>query len=84
MKIEVLYFGRPRQYLQLSRETAELPPEVATLASLLAWLRLRGETWAHELAENRVRCALNQKFSALTAPIKEQDEIAIFSPVSGG
>ncbi len=84
MKVELVYFGRPGERLNISRETADIPGEVTTLAGVLVWLRLRGETWAHELEEKRVRCAINKEFSGLAASIKEGDEIAIFSPISGG
>ena len=84
MQIKLLYFGRPREAIMISSETADVPSEVSTLTELLAWLRSRGKTWAHELADNRVRCAINQEFSGLTARINEHDEIAIFSPISGG
>lgn len=84
MHIKILYFGRPSENLQLSEETVEVPAGIATLGELLAWLRLRGENWAQELTEARVRCAINQEFSAWTAQIKDRDEIALFSPISGG
>ena len=84
MKIELVYFGRPGERLNISRETVSVPDEVSTLAGLLAWLRSRGEKWEQELADNRVRCAVNQEFSGLAAGIKEHDEVAIFSPISGG
>jgi len=84
MKITLLYFGRPREQLATSGETAELPADVTTLAGLLAWLRTRGDNWASALADDRVRCAVNQELSNLSAVIRDGDEIAIFSPISGG
>ena len=84
MKIELLYFGRPAEILHTKRESVEMPDKLTTLGELLAWLRLRGEDWAHELAQSRVRCAINQEFSDLSARINPHDEIAIFSPISGG
>lgn len=84
MKIDLLYFGRPGERLAISRETVDIPDELNTLEKLLAWLRSRGENWDHELAGNRIRCSINQEFSGLTAGINEHDEIAIFSPISGG
>lgn len=84
MNITLLYFGRPRERLNTSGESADVPGSVTTLAELLAWLRTRGENWAHELADNRVRCAINQEFSGLASPIQADDEVAIFSPISGG
>ena len=84
MNITLLYFGRPRETLGIATETAAVPDSVNTLGDLLVWLRGRGENWAAELADKRVRCAVNQEFCGLSAPIKEADEVAIFSPISGG
>ena len=84
MNIKLLYFGRPRENLRVSDETAELPAGIATAADLLAWLRTRGPDWAAELAEGRVRCAVNQELGALSAALHDGDEVAIFSPISGG
>lgn len=84
MKIKLLYFGRPAEHLKVRQELADVPSDTATLSDLLTWLCLRGEIWQHELREGRIRCAINQEFSPLTARLQEQDEVAIFSPVSGG
>ena len=84
VQIKLLYFGRPRERLHTASEVADIPDDISTLAGLLAWLRLRGETWALELGENSVRCAINQSMAGLSARISESDEIAIFSPISGG
>lgn len=84
MQIQLLYFGRPSENLKLTQETVELPTSITTLGALLAWLRLRGENWAVELSEARVRCAINQEFAAWTTEIKDRDEVALFSPISGG
>ena len=84
MNLTLLYFGRPREALATSGETAELPAGIATVAELLAWLRRRGDNWATELADSRVRCAVNQQLGDLSATVRDGDEIAIFSPISGG
>ncbi len=84
MKIHVLYFGRPRERLNASAEEVEVPDSAATLGELLDLLRSRGDAWAHELADTRIRCALNQEMSRPAARIHANDEVAIFSPISGG
>jgi molybdopterin synthase sulfur carrier subunit len=84
MQIDILYFGRPGENLKLSRETVIPPPGISTLGELIAWMRLRGDVWATELAESRIRCAINQEFADWNAPIKDRDEVALFSPISGG
>ncbi len=84
MKIKLLYFGRPRENLHVSGEDVELPAGIASVAELLAWLRTRGPEWTAELTETRVRCAVNQELGSLSAAIHDGDEVAIFSPISGG
>lgn len=84
MKIELKYFGRPGELLRLAQETAEVPSQLRTVSELLSWLRLRGGVWATELAGERVCCAVNLEFADASYPIHEHDEIAIFSPISGG
>ncbi|MES1982045.1 MAG: MoaD/ThiS family protein [Pseudomonadota bacterium] len=84
MHIQLLYFGRPADHLGIAQEHADVPDHLTTLAELLAWLRLRGGIWQQELADHRIRCAVNQEFCELTAAISPDDEIAFFSPISGG
>lgn len=84
MRIRVLYFGRPSENLKMSDEILEVPAQVQTVGELLAWLGERGEVWARELAESRVRCAVNQEFAEWGAALKSNDEVALFSPISGG
>jgi molybdopterin converting factor small subunit len=54
------------------------------LGGLLTWLRTRGDDWSHELLEARLKGAINQEFSGWDASIKAGDEVALFSPISGG
>lgn len=84
MNVTLLYFGRPREHLKRDHEITHLPPGAVTVGDLLALLRARGDEWNRELAETRVRCALNQDLCGLTAPLHDGDEVAIFSPISGG
>ncbi len=84
MKINLLYFGRPREHLKLAYESAELAADPATVADLLAALRARGGDWERELAEVRVRCSVNQELCGFATPLHDGDEVAIFSPISGG
>lgn len=83
MKIEIVYFGKPRENLNISQETVDVPEESLTLTGLLAWLSLRGGVWAQEMNEDRVRCAVNQEFAGLARPLNENDEIAITAHYHG-
>ncbi len=85
MKIRLLYFARLREVFGLSQEYPDLPADVANLGDLLAWLRARGGVWSEELAPGRAfRVAVNQDIAGLEIALRENDEIAIFPPVTGG
>ena len=85
MRIRLLYFARLRELFGTGREEAELPAGVGTLAELLDWLRARGGVWAEQLAAGRTyRTAVNQEMAGPDTPLHENDEVAIFPPVTGG
>lgn len=85
MKVRLLYFARLREVFAIGQETPVLPEGIDTLAALLDWLRARGGAWAEELATGRAyRVAINQDLVERDAPLGDNDEIAIFPPVTGG
>lgn len=85
MNVRLLYFAHLREVFATGQETPELPDDVATLADLLDWLRQRGGVWAEELAAGRAyRVAINQDLVEQDALLHENDEVAIFPPVTGG
>lgn len=85
MNVRLLYFARLREVFATGQETQQLPASVATLADLLDWLRQRGGVWAEELAAGRAyRVAINQDLIEQDAVLHENDEIALFPPVTGG
>ena len=85
MNIRLLYFARLREVLGLDREVLSLAQAEPSLADLLAELRLRGGVWSEELADGRAfRMAVNQDIAGPEARLRDQDEVAIFPPVTGG
>lgn len=85
MKVRILYFARLREAFGTSQERPELPAGVTTLGDLLDWLRARGGVWAEQLAEGRAfRMAVNQDVAGPEVRLQEEDEVAIFPPVTGG
>lgn len=85
MKVRLLYFARLREVFATGQETPDIPGNVTTLADLLGWLRQRGGVWAEELAAGRAyRVAINQDLVEQDALLHENDEVAIFPPVTGG
>jgi molybdopterin synthase sulfur carrier subunit len=85
MKVRVMYFARLREAVGRGCEELELPPRVATVGALRAWLISRGAPWAEAFAEVRnVRVAVAQEMAADDTPLAEGAEVAFFPPVTGG
>lgn len=83
--LRLLYFAWLRERLGTAAEEVALPPDVASVADLLAWQTRRSD--AHAAAFNattRVRCAVNQEFATPAAALHPGDEVAFFPPVTGG
>ena len=83
--VTLLYFAGLREHLDCSREEMALPPDVATVASVVEQLRLRSSRWAEAFAPGRNwRVAVNQEMANLGTSLKPGDEVAFFPPVTGG
>ncbi|MBX9348368.1 molybdopterin converting factor subunit 1 [Chromobacterium vaccinii] len=83
MKLSLLYFARLRETLGV--ESEQLDSEAANVAELLAELRQRGQSWALELAADKVfRVAVNQEMARPDTPLADGDEVAVFPPGTGG
>ncbi len=87
--MRVLYFAWLRERVGVSEEEVEAPPDVRTVAELMAWLSQRSPGHAAVLAPSAdhrrlVRCAVNQDFAQPDTAVAAGDEIAFFPPVTGG
>lgn len=83
--LRLLYFAWLRERMGTAAEELPLPPGVATVGGLVAWMRGRGPAHAAAFAAgNTVRCAVNQEFAGPEAPVQAGDEVAFFPPVTGG
>jgi molybdopterin synthase sulfur carrier subunit len=85
MNIQLLYFARLREVFGIGQERLQLAADAATLADLLDVLRARGGVWTEELATGRAwRVAVNQDIVGVDATLRDNDEVALFPPVTGG
>jgi molybdopterin synthase sulfur carrier subunit len=83
--MKVLYFAWLRDRVGTGEETVDPPPDVCTVGDLMAWLAARSETHARAFSDPAiVRCAVDQNFADVNAPLDGAAEVAFFPPVTGG
>ena len=83
--MKVKYFAWVRERVGKSEEMVEPPPDVKTVADLMAWLAARGETYAHAFETPRViRAAIDHAHVKPDTMIAGAREIAFFPPMTGG
>jgi sulfur-carrier protein len=83
--MKLLYFAWVREKVGKGAEDIALPPEIATIGELIAWLKTRGPEFAQAFARDEViRAAIDQSHVRRDALIGDAREIAFFPPVTGG
>jgi sulfur-carrier protein len=83
--VKLVYFAWVRERVGKPEETVQPPPDVATVADLIAWLTTRGEEYAYAFENGHlIRAALDKAHARHDAPIAGAREIAFFPPMTGG
>mgnify|MGYP001378754302 CR=1 FL=1 len=83
--MKILYFAWLRTQIGCSEETIDLPQEAKTVGDVLSFLETKGDAYKNALGGDKViRVAINQDYADLDQPVTNQDELAIFPPVTGG
>jgi molybdopterin synthase sulfur carrier subunit len=83
--MRLLYFAWVKEKVGVASEEVALPPDVATVAELIAWLKSRGPEFANAFDRHEViRAAIDQRHVRHDARIGTAREIAFFPPVTGG
>ena len=83
--MKLLYFAWLRTKRGLASEELSPPSSVATVGQLLDWLEAQSPAHKAALADRRaVRVAVNQEYAGPDQPVRANDEIALFPPVTGG
>jgi molybdopterin synthase sulfur carrier subunit len=83
--MKLLYFAWLKTRIGTAEEIVTPPGHVKTTGALLDWLASRGAGHASALADRRVvRVAVNQEYVGFDHPLRPDDEVALFPPVTGG
>ena len=83
--MKILYFSWIRTKIGKDKEVVILPKNVKNGSDLVDFLKTKGPKHAYALKNKKViRMAINFEHTALNHPIKKNDEIALFPPVTGG
>lgn len=77
VSIKVLYFIQLAVVSGRDDEDLDIPASVTNVASLLAWLRKRGDDWNEAFNEERVQVTVNKHFAEPFTLIEGGDEVAI-------
>lgn len=83
--MKVLYFAWIRDRIGTGEETVAPPPDIRSVGDLMAWLTDRSDGHARAFADPAlIRCAIDQDFADVEAPLDGAAEVAFFPPVTGG
>ena len=83
--MRLIYFSWVREKVGVSEEILALPDDITNVEELIRWQKTRGDGFMEAFSENMViRVAVNQEYVMFDHPIKADDEIAFFPPVTGG
>ena len=83
--MKLVYFAWVRERVGRPEETLVPPAGTETVADLVAWLKTRGEEYAHAFEnEGVVRAAIDRVHARADSPIAGASEIAFFPPMTGG
>jgi molybdopterin synthase sulfur carrier subunit len=83
--VKVRYFAWVRERVGVAEEEVDPPPDVASVADLIAWLSARDEGYAAAFAApNVIRAAIDQDHVDHATPLSGAREVAFFPPMTGG
>lgn len=83
--MKILYFAMFRERLNRSEEEVSPPPEVATIADLIDWLKSRDDAAALAFDKpSLIRAAIDARIARPDASIIGAQTVALFPPMTGG
>ena len=83
--MKLKYFAWVRERIGVAEEDITLPADIDTAGELIAFLKARGEGYAHALERDRfIRVAADHEHVAHDVSIRGAREVALFPPMTGG
>ncbi len=83
--MKVRYFAWVRDRIGVAEEELDPPPEVASVADLMAFLSARDDGYAAAFAKPRIiRAALDREHVEHATLLAGAREVAFFPPMTGG
>ena len=83
--MKIVYFAWVREKIGTSSEIIKLPEDINNIDKLLNFLSLKSLAHKEALSNKKVlKFSVNFQFAEINQKIKNDDEIAIFPPVTGG
>jgi molybdopterin converting factor subunit 1 len=83
--MKILYFAWLKTRVGFGEEDVSPPASVRDIAGLVEWLKTQSPGHAEAFAElSVVRAAVDYEYVQSDHPVKPDDEIAFFPPVTGG
>ncbi|WP_242122930.1 MoaD/ThiS family protein [Sphingobium sp. Sx8-8] len=83
--LTLVYFAWVREAIGRDEEVVKRPAPDVTIRAFIEGLAAQGGVYAEAFAlPDRLRAALDQRFTPLDSPIGDAGELAIFPPVTGG
>ena len=83
--MKILYFSWIRDKIGKDKEDIASPKNIRNGSDLIDFLKTISAKHAEALKnKNVIRIAINLEHTTLSHPIKKNDEIALFPPVTGG
>lgn len=85
MAVHLSYFAWVREAMGRCAETVDLPPAIAKVGQLIAWLAARDASGAAAFADPaRIRAAIDGIMVTHDAILPDGADLSLFPPVTGG